>query len=65
MVSVEVPVVVTGLGKSFLAAKAAQELGVDAIVDLGTILPKEAVLATPAFGVAQMMANKLEGEPIK
>lgn len=63
-VSVEVPVVVTGLGKSFLAAKAAQELGVDSIVDLGTILHKEAFLATPAFGVAQMMANKLEGDPI-
>jgi len=64
-VSIEVPVVVTGLGKNFLADKAAQELGVDAIVDLGTILPKEAILATPAFGVAQMMSSKLEGGPIK
>jgi probable H4MPT-linked C1 transfer pathway protein len=65
LVSIDVPVVVTGLGKNFLAAKAAKELGVDAILDLGTLLPKEAVLATPAFGVAQMTANKLEGEPIK
>ena len=65
LVSIQVPVVVTGLGKSFLAAKAAKELSVDAIVDLGTLLPKEAVLATPAFGVAQMTADKLEGEPVK
>lgn len=60
-----VPVVVTGLGKDFLARKAALDLGVDAIVDLGTLLQPEAVLATPAFGVALMTANKLKGEPIK
>jgi (4-(4-[2-(gamma-L-glutamylamino)ethyl]phenoxymethyl)furan-2-yl)methanamine synthase len=65
LVSIQVPVVVTGLGKSFLAAHAAEELGVDAIVDLGTLLPKEAVLATPAFGVARMVADKLEGESIR
>jgi (4-(4-[2-(gamma-L-glutamylamino)ethyl]phenoxymethyl)furan-2-yl)methanamine synthase len=64
LVSIEVPLVVTGLGKNFLAAKAAKKMGVDAIVDLGTLLPKEAVLATPAFGVAQMTAGKL-GEQIK
>jgi probable H4MPT-linked C1 transfer pathway protein len=64
LVSIEVPLVVTGLGKNFLAAKAAKKMGIDAIVDLGTLLPKEAVLATPAFGVAQMTAGKL-GEQIK
>jgi (4-(4-[2-(gamma-L-glutamylamino)ethyl]phenoxymethyl)furan-2-yl)methanamine synthase len=64
LVSVNIPVVVTGFGKDFLATKAARELEVDAIVDLGTLLPKEAVLATPAFGVAQMTADKLEGETI-
>jgi hypothetical protein len=62
---IQVPVVVTGLGKSFLAAKAAKELGVDVIIDLGTLLPIEVVLATPAFGVAQMTADYLEGESIK
>jgi len=61
----EIPVVVTGLGKNFIARKAAETLGVDAIVDLGTILPEKAVLATPAFGVALMTANKLEGETVK
>ena len=52
----KVPVVVTGLGKNFIARKAAETLEVDTIVDLGTILPKKAVLATPAFGVAMMAA---------
>jgi probable H4MPT-linked C1 transfer pathway protein len=57
-----VPVVVTGLGKKFLAQKAAEAVGVDSIVDLGALLPKKAVLATPAFGVAFMVACKLEGD---
>jgi uncharacterized hydantoinase/oxoprolinase family protein len=60
-----VPVVVTGLGKNFIAAKAAEKLDVDAIVDLGTILHEKAVLVTPAFGVALMAASKFEGETVK
>ncbi len=65
LASGKVPVVVTGLGKDFLARKAAEALCVDVIVDLGTLLPEKAVLATPAFGVALMTANKFEGEIIK
>lgn len=65
LVQGKVPVVVTGLGKNFLALKAAETVGVDEIVDLGTLLPPKAVLATPAFGVALMAANKLEGETAK
>jgi probable H4MPT-linked C1 transfer pathway protein len=61
----KVPVVVTGLGKNFIARKATELVSVDAIVDLGTLLPEKAVLATPAFGVALMTANKLEGETPK
>jgi probable H4MPT-linked C1 transfer pathway protein len=61
----KVPVVVTGLGKNFIAAKAAENSGVDAIVDLGTLMQGEAVLATPAFSVALMTASKLEGEAIQ
>jgi (4-(4-[2-(gamma-L-glutamylamino)ethyl]phenoxymethyl)furan-2-yl)methanamine synthase len=63
--SSKIPVVVTGLGKNFIARKAAETFCVDAIVGLETILPEKAVLATPAFGVALMTANKLEGETIK
>jgi len=61
----KVSVVITGLGKNFIARKAAENLSVDEIVDLGTLLPEKAVLATPAFGVALMAANKLEGETSK
>jgi hypothetical protein len=57
-------VVVTGLGKDFIARKAAEKVGVDAIVDLGTLIRNDAVMATPAFGLALMVANKL-GEIIK
>jgi len=62
LASVDVPMVITGLGKDFLAKKAAQKICVDAIFDLGTLMQSSAVLATPAFGVALMTASKLEGE---
>ena len=46
-----VPVVVTGLGKDFIARKAAEKIGVESIIDLGTLIQNCAVMATPAFGV--------------
>jgi (4-(4-[2-(gamma-L-glutamylamino)ethyl]phenoxymethyl)furan-2-yl)methanamine synthase len=61
----ELPVVVTGLGKDFLARKAAEKISADSIIDLGTILQKDAVLATPAYAVALMTAKKIEGESSK
>ena len=65
LASNEVPVVVTGLGKDFIARKAAEKIGVKAIVDLETLMQTDAVVATPAFGVALMTAIKLEGEIVK
>jgi uncharacterized hydantoinase/oxoprolinase family protein len=65
LTSNKIPVVVMGLGKDFIAKKAAEKIGVDAIVDLGTLIQSAAVVATPAFSVALMTANKLEGEIIK
>jgi probable H4MPT-linked C1 transfer pathway protein len=62
LVQGRVPVVVTGLGKYFLAKQAAEVVKVDEIVDLGMLLPSKAILATPAFGVAFMAATKLEGD---
>ena len=62
LASNEVSVVVTGLGKDFIARKAAEKIGVKAIVDLETLMQTDAVVATPAFGVALMIASKLEGE---
>jgi probable H4MPT-linked C1 transfer pathway protein len=57
----KVAVVVTGLGKDFLARKAAEHVGVDGIEDLGAVLGDVAVFATPAFGVALMTGHKIEG----
>ena len=54
--------VVTGLGKNFIARKAAEKLCIAEILDLGSLLTDQAALATPAFGVALMVASKLEGE---
>ena len=61
----EVPVVVTGLGRDFIARKAAEKIGAKKTVDLGTLVGIDAALATPAFGVALMTATKLEGETVK
>jgi len=57
----KVAVVVTGIGKDFLARKAAEHIGVDDIEDLGAVLGDAAVFATPAFGVALMTGHKIEG----
>jgi probable H4MPT-linked C1 transfer pathway protein len=62
----KVAVVVTGLGKEFLARRAAEQLlEVDEILDLDTILPKQAVYATPACAVAFMAANKISEAPLE
>jgi probable H4MPT-linked C1 transfer pathway protein len=60
--SEQVSVVVTGIGRDFLAKKAAKQIGVDSIVDLGALLEPEAVLVTPAYGVALMAACEIEGK---
>jgi (4-(4-[2-(gamma-L-glutamylamino)ethyl]phenoxymethyl)furan-2-yl)methanamine synthase len=61
----EVPVVVTGLGKNFIAKKAAEKNNPDQIVDLSTLISKNVVLATPAVGVALMAASKIQGETVQ
>jgi (4-(4-[2-(gamma-L-glutamylamino)ethyl]phenoxymethyl)furan-2-yl)methanamine synthase len=61
LASGQVSVVVTGLGRDFLAKKAAERVRAECIVDLGDLLQVEAVIATPAFGVALMSAKKIEG----
>ena len=71
----KVPVVVTGIGKDFLARAAAEKIGADEVFDLGKLcfgdafvyrLPKTAqndvTKASPAVGVALMTARKLEGD---
>ena len=71
-----VPVVVTGLGRTFLAGIAARKVGVDEVIELEKLCSGDAfvyrmpqnplvcdgvVMASPSFGVALMVANKLEG----
>jgi (4-(4-[2-(gamma-L-glutamylamino)ethyl]phenoxymethyl)furan-2-yl)methanamine synthase len=55
-----VPVLVTGIGKEFLANKAAQKVGVKQVMDLGELLPN-ASLVSPAVGAALMATAELEG----
>jgi probable H4MPT-linked C1 transfer pathway protein len=65
LTSNKVLVVVTGLGKDFLARKAAEKVGIYDIIDIATFMPDKVAMATPAFGVALMAASKLEGETVR
>jgi probable H4MPT-linked C1 transfer pathway protein len=53
--------VVTGLGKDFLARKAAEQVGINEIIDLNKLLQSDVAKVSTAVGVALMTANKLEG----
>jgi probable H4MPT-linked C1 transfer pathway protein len=57
----EIPIVVTGLGREFLAKKAAERVGFNWIIDLGDLLGANAALASPSVGIALMVVSKLEG----
>jgi hypothetical protein len=60
-----VPVVVTGLGRDFLARKAAQKAGFNEIIDLGELLGGDAAVVSTSVGVALMVASKLEGKVVR
>jgi probable H4MPT-linked C1 transfer pathway protein len=59
----EIPVVVTGFGRDFLARKATEKAGFKEIVDLSEMLGAEAAVVSPSIGVALMVASSLEGKP--
>jgi len=61
----DVPVVVTGLGRNFLAEKAAEKASLNKVIDLGELLGVNAALVSPSVGVALMAASKLEGKTVK
>ena len=80
LTTAKVPVVVTGIGKKFIAENAAQKLGVDEVIDLEKLCFGDAfvyqmplsplarsgvVKASPAVGVALMAASKLDGRNVK
>ncbi len=60
-----VPVVVTGLGRNFLARKAATMAGVKKVLDISELMPEHAALTSPAVAAAMMAATKLEGRSPK
>jgi hypothetical protein len=57
--------VVTGIGKDFIAKTAAQKIRVDKVIDLGKLIHDSVVTASPAVGVALMAATKVEGRTVK
>jgi probable H4MPT-linked C1 transfer pathway protein len=58
----KVPIIIAGLGKDFLAKKAAEQIETNptTIMDLGKLLPDKISLAVPAVGVALMTAKQME-----
>ena len=61
----DLKILVAGLGRKFLAEKAAQRAGLGRIIDLGDILGADVALISPSVGTAMMVASKLEGKTIK
>lgn len=57
----EPPIVVTGLGREFLAKKAARRIGFQKTIDLANLFGADAALLSPSTGVALMVASRLEG----
>jgi len=57
--------VVTGLGRNFLARKAAEKVGVKQIIDMQELVGTEAAIVSPSVGVALMVATELEGKTVK
>jgi len=57
--------VVTGLGRNFLARKAAEKVGFKQIIDMKELVGAEAAIVSPSIGVALMVATGLEGKTVK
>jgi len=57
-------IVVTGLGRNFLAGKAAEKAGFSDIVDMKEYLGADAAVVSPSVGVAFMVASSLEGKTV-
>jgi hypothetical protein len=61
----KIKAMVTGLGKDFLARKAAQLVGIKEIIDLNELLKSDVATVSPAVGVALMAASKIEGRTVQ
>lgn len=60
-----IPAVVTGLGRNFLARKAAEKAGLKRVIDFAELLGVDAAIMSPSLGVALMAASMLEGKIIQ
>ena len=61
----EIKAVVTGLGKNFIARKAAQLVGINEIIELNELMKSNVDTVTPAVGVALMAATEIEGRKVQ
>jgi probable H4MPT-linked C1 transfer pathway protein len=55
-------VVVTGLGRKFLARKAAEKAGFGEVIDMRELVGADAAVVSPSVGVALLTASSLEGK---
>jgi probable H4MPT-linked C1 transfer pathway protein len=60
----DIPIIVTGIGRKFLASEAAKVVGFRNIIDLGELLGTDIALASPCVGVSFMTASKLLGRDV-
>jgi probable H4MPT-linked C1 transfer pathway protein len=58
-------IVVTGIGRNFLARKAAEKAGFKDIIDMKEYLGADAAVVSPSVGLALMVASRLEGKNVK
>jgi probable H4MPT-linked C1 transfer pathway protein len=58
-------IIVSGLGRNFLARKAAEKVGFKDIIDIKEMIGKDAAILSPSFGVALMAATMWEGKNIE
>jgi len=80
LTTTKIPVVTTGMGKDVIAKDAAQKIGVDEIIDLEkvcfgdafvygstihSLARSDVIRASPAVGVAFMIASQLEGRIVQ
>lgn len=63
--SKKIPVIVTGIGRRFLAKKAAEKAGFTQIIDLGELMGEDVAVMSPSVGVALMAASKIKGRVIE
>jgi probable H4MPT-linked C1 transfer pathway protein len=61
----KVVVAVTGLGRKFLARKAAEKAGFSEVIDMRELVGADAAVVSPSVGVALMVASSLEGKTVK